>query len=65
VRRFDDNAWIKVKYARDYAAIAPEDLYWYQPTIVERMFQLILRVFRKLTFRQARKRRQRARLEKR
>jgi predicted Ser/Thr protein kinase len=64
LRRFDDNAWIKVKYARDYKAIAPEDLHWYQPTIVERVFQLILRVFRKLTFRQARKRRQRARLEK-
>ena len=65
VRRFDDNAWIKVKYARDYTAIAPEDLHWYQPTIVERVFQMILRAFRKLTFRQARKQRQRARPEKR
>lgn len=65
VRRFDDNAWIKVKYARDYTAIAPEDLHWYQPTIVEHTFQLILRVWRKLTFRKARKRRKHTRLEKR
>ncbi len=63
VCRFDNNAWIKAKYGRDYTAIAPEDLDWYQPTIVERVFQLFLRVSRTLTFRRARKRRNRDRLE--
>jgi len=64
LRRFDDNAWIKAKYARNYSAIAPEDLHWYQPTIVERVFQLILRVWRTLTFRRARKRRSQSKIQK-
>ena len=57
VRRFDYNAWIKVKYARDYAAISATDLQWYRPTIVERGFRWMRRVWRIVTFRQARKRR--------
>jgi len=61
VCRFDDNAWIKVKYARDYTAIAPEDMQWYRPTLVEKVFQGVLRTWRTLTFRRARKRRKNAR----
>jgi predicted Ser/Thr protein kinase len=57
VRRFDYNAWIKVKYARDYATISEEDLRWYRPTIVERGFRVLRRIWRTITFRQARKRR--------
>jgi predicted Ser/Thr protein kinase len=57
VRRFDYNAWIKVKYARDYEAISAEDQQWYRPTIVERGFRTIRRLWRIITFRQARKRR--------
>ena len=61
VRRFDNNAWIKLKYDRDYAAITEEDRQWYRPTIVEQTIRVIQRVWRVATFRQARKRRQRAR----
>jgi len=61
VRRFDKNAWIKLKYDRDYAAITADDMLWYRPTIVEKAFSAALKFWRTVTFRQARKRRQRAR----
>jgi predicted Ser/Thr protein kinase len=61
VRRFDNNAWIKLKYNGDYAAVTAEDLQWYRPTIVEQTIRVIQRVWRTVTFRQARKRRKRAR----
>jgi predicted Ser/Thr protein kinase len=61
VRRFDNNAWIKLKYNRDYAAITEEDRQWYRPTIVEETVRVIQRVWRVVTFRQARKRRRRSR----
>lgn len=60
VCRFDNNAWIKVKYARDYSAISAEDALWYQPTLIERVFQQVLRFWRTVTFRRARKRRRNA-----
>ncbi len=59
VRRVDYNAWVKLKYHRDYSAISAEDRRWYRPTIIERVFRLFRRTWRTITFRQARKRRQR------
>ena len=61
VRRFDYNAWIKVKYASDYSAISAVDACWYRPTIVETVIRLLRRFWRTVTFRQARKARRRAR----
>jgi len=61
VRRFDYNAWVKVKYDNDYSAISEADRRWYRPTIVEDGFRLIRRFWRTITFRQARKRRKRRR----
>jgi serine/threonine protein kinase len=55
VRRMDYNAWIKVKYSNDYSAIAPGDAQWYRPTVVESGFRLLRRLWRTVTFRQARK----------
>jgi len=61
VARFDFNAWIKVKYDRDFAAISAEDQCWYQPTVVEDILRILRRFWRTITFRQARKRRRRRR----
>ncbi|MEE4185540.1 MAG: RIO1 family regulatory kinase/ATPase [Gammaproteobacteria bacterium] len=61
VRRFDYNAWVKVKYENDYSAIAPEDARWYRPTLVESVFSGVRRFWRTITFRQARRRRRGAR----
>jgi predicted Ser/Thr protein kinase len=61
VRRFDNNAWIKLKYNGDYAAITAEDQRWFRPTIVEQTIRVIQRVWRVVSFRQARKRRRRSR----
>jgi predicted Ser/Thr protein kinase len=57
VRRFDNNAWIKLKYAGDYTAISAADLQWYRPTILETGFRKIQRFWRVISFRQLRKRR--------
>ena len=59
VRRFDRNAWIKLKYDRDYDAMSAADVLWYRPTIIEKVFRQVLRLWRTITFRQARKRRAR------
>ena len=61
VRRFDNNAWVKLKYNGDYAAITAEDQQWFRPTIVEQTIRVIQRAWRVVSFRQARKRRRRAR----
>ncbi len=58
-RRLDYNAWIKVKYQRDYSAISPEDLRWYRPTMLERGFSRLQKLWRVLSLRQLRKRWQR------
>lgn len=57
VRRFDKNAWIKLKYDRDYDAISADDMLWYRPTTIEKAFSATLKFWRIITFRQARKRR--------
>jgi predicted Ser/Thr protein kinase len=57
VRRFDYNAWIKVKYRNDYTAISAQDRQWYRPTIVENGIRMMRRLWRTVTFRQVRKRR--------
>jgi len=57
VSRADFNAWIKVKYASDYTRISPEDSAWYRPGSLESVLRAILRVWRKISFRRARKRR--------
>jgi serine/threonine protein kinase len=59
--RFDFNAWVKVKYDRDFSAISAEDQRWYQPSAVENIFRVLRRFWRTVTFRQARKRRNRQR----
>lgn len=61
IRRVDYNAWIKLKYHRDYSAVSDEDLKWYRPTLIERVFRVLRRTWRKLTFRQVRKRRKKSR----
>ena len=60
-RQFDYNAWIKLKYRRDYDSIAPEDQPYYRPTLLERLARLVRRGWRTVTFRQYRKARRRAR----
>ncbi len=40
VRQFDYNAWIKLKYRRDYDSITPEDLRYYRPTPPENLVLL-------------------------
>jgi predicted Ser/Thr protein kinase len=60
-RQFDYNAWIKLKYRRDYDSITPEDQPYYRPTPVENLARLIRRGWRTVTFRQYRKARRRAR----
>jgi serine/threonine protein kinase len=61
VVRFDFNAWIKVKYDRDFSVISAEDQRWFQPTVIEDVFRLLRRFWRTITFRQTRKRRHRNR----
>ncbi len=62
VRQFDYNAWIKLKYRRDYDSITPEDQLYYRPTPRANLARLIRRGWRKITFRQYRKGHRRARI---
>jgi len=64
VRRFDYNAWIKVKYRNDYSAISSVDRQWYRPTIVEAVFRTLRRFWRVVSGRKYRKRWRQARLDK-
>ncbi|NND54323.1 MAG: hypothetical protein HKN56_05050, partial [Gammaproteobacteria bacterium] len=61
VRRFDYHAWIKTKYHNDYAKISPDDEQWYRPTLLERAFRRLQKLWRVVSLRQWRKRRRRAR----
>jgi len=58
LKRMDYNSWIKIKYHAAIDAIAPEDLPYYQPTVLEWGFRLWRRFWRTLTLRQWRKNRQ-------
>lgn len=60
-RRVDHNAWIKTKYNRDYSAVTDADRQWYRPSRLEAVHSALLKGWRALTFRQARKRRRRSR----
>jgi len=62
VRRFDYNAWVKLKYRNELNAMTPLDASWYRPTLVETIFRQLRRFWRTVTFRQARRRRRGARL---
>ncbi len=53
--RMDLNAWIKLKYRRQYAHIAADDQQYYRPTTVEAIARILRRTWRKLTGRRFRK----------
>lgn len=53
--RMDLNAWVKLKYRRQYDLVAPEDRQYYQPTAVEGVARVVRRVWRKLSGRRLRK----------
>lgn len=57
VRQMDLNAWIKLKYRRNFDALAPEDAARYRPLPVERIARAIRIPWQKLTLRRWRKRR--------
>jgi len=60
--RIDLNAWIKLKYRRDFGAISPADRQYYQPSWIESSVRWLRRGWRLLTRRRWRKaRRQRRR----
>lgn len=61
VARADFNAWVKAKYANDYAQISAEDQRWYQPGLIEAVLRSIRNFWRMISFRGARKRRRRSR----
>jgi len=62
--RFDHNAWIKAKYRFDTDLISAADMDWYEPTWVESGFRQIRRLWRTITFRQARNRKRKRKLGK-
>lgn len=53
--RIDMNAWVKLKYRRQYDQLAPEDRQYYQPTALEAVARVVRRAWRKLSGRRARK----------
>jgi len=53
--RMDMNAWVKLKYRRQYDQVTPEDRPYYQPTALEGAARVIRRVWRKLSGRRLRK----------
>jgi predicted Ser/Thr protein kinase len=55
VCRMDLNAWIKLKYRRQYDRITPADRVYYRPTWLERAARLIRENWRTLTARRWRK----------
>ena len=56
VRQMDLNAWVKLKYRRNFDALAPEDAARYRPLPVERIARAIRIPWQKMTFRRWRKR---------
>lgn len=55
--RMDLNAWIKLKYRRNYDRIEPGDRAFYRPTALEGVARAIRQAWRRLTWRRWRKRR--------
>ena len=53
--RMDMNAWVKLKYRRQYGQLAPEDRQYYQPTALEGVARVVRRLWRKLSGRRLRK----------
>lgn len=53
--RMDFNAWVKLKYRRQYDQLAPEDRQYYQPTALEGVARIVRRAWRKLSGRHLRK----------
>lgn len=53
--RMDLNAWVKLKYRREYDRLTPEDQPYYQPTAIEGIARVVRRVWRKLSGRRLRK----------
>lgn len=60
--RLDLNAWIKHKYRGRFKDLSEADRADYRPTIVERVFRPIQKIWRRVTARQWRKARRRRRL---
>lgn len=53
--RMDLNAWVKLKYRRQYDQLSPEDQQYYQPTVVEGIARIVRRAWRKVSGRHLRK----------
>jgi serine/threonine protein kinase len=53
--RMDMNAWVKLKYRRQYGQLTPEDRQYYQPTALEGVARVVRRLWRKLSGRRLRK----------
>jgi predicted Ser/Thr protein kinase len=61
IRRMDLNAWVKLKYQRQWVEIARADLDYFNPTLPERMARVVRRAWRAMTLRRRRKARQASR----
>ena len=57
--RIDLNAWVKLKYRRQFDAISESDRRWYRPSRIENLARALRRSWRKLSGRQWRKSRRR------
>lgn len=61
LRNMDFNAWIKLKYRGRVADIAPADLQYHRPTLLEWLARVVRRVWRTVTRRHQRKSRRASR----
>ncbi len=55
LRRTDLNAWVKLKYQRQWVEIAPADRQFFRPTLPERIARVARRAWHAVTFRRRRK----------
>ncbi len=56
MRRMDLNAWVKLKYQRQWVQIDPADARFHDPTPPERVARVVRRAWRALTLRRRRRR---------
>ncbi|MEC9376295.1 MAG: hypothetical protein VYA80_08010, partial [Pseudomonadota bacterium] len=56
ISRSDFNAWIKLKYAKNYNAISAEDMKWFRPNAFELTLRILRRFWQIISFRKIRKR---------